>query len=58
MTDSRPPRRLPAILAEIVSVVFAVLLALAVDEWWEERELARFGDRTLDAIAQEIRGNR
>ncbi len=51
-------RRLPGILAEVVSVIFAVLVALAVDEWWEERENTAMADRMVDAIAEEIRGNR
>lgn len=58
MSDSRLVRRLPTILAEVVSVVFAVLVALAVDQWWEEREEARLAADTLEAVAREIRGNR
>lgn len=49
--------RLPTVLAEAVSVVFAVLVALAVDEWWEDRENLELGRRGLEAIAAEVRTN-
>lgn len=51
-------KRLPTILAEALSVIFAVLVALAVDEWWEEQENVALAERMTGAIAQEIRGNR
>lgn len=46
------------LFAEIVSVVFAVLVALALDEWWEERENAAMAEASLVAIAREMRENR
>lgn len=49
--------RAPIMAAEIVSVVFAVLLALAVDEWWEDRENAELGRRGMDAVSAEIARN-
>lgn len=60
MTETHSPlrRRLPTILAEAISVIFAVLFALAVDQWWQDRENVALAERTTDAIAQEIRGNR
>jgi hypothetical protein len=48
---------LVTIAAQVVSVVFAVLVALAVDEWWEERENMELGRRGVAAIAAEVRGN-
>lgn len=51
-------RRLPRILAEIASVIFAVLVALTADEWWEEREEIADAERMTGAIVEEIRGNR
>jgi hypothetical protein len=58
MPDSRIADRLPTLLAEVASVVFAVLLALALDAWWDGRERARLADQTLAVVAREIRGNR
>jgi hypothetical protein len=49
---------LPRVLAESVLIVFSVLLALAVDEWREEGELAREVQEARTAFANEIRGNR
>ena len=49
---------LPRVLAESVLIVFSVLLALAVDEWREDRELAREVAEARAAFANEIRGNR
>lgn len=52
------PRRGSRLLAEGALVMFAVLVALAVDEWWEERENADLADRATQAIIAEIRRNR
>lgn len=49
---------LPRVLAESVLIVFSVLLALAVDEWRDDRELAREVQEARAAFATEIRGNR
>ena len=49
---------LPRVLAESVLIVFSVLLALAVDEWRDERELAREVAEARMAFANEKRGNR
>ncbi len=46
------------LLAEVVSVVFAVLVALALDEWWEDRENDANARASLVAIAEEMRENR
>lgn len=58
MDDTSPTRRWSDLLLEIASVVFAVLLALAVDEWWEEREDVERARETTRALVQEIRQNR
>jgi hypothetical protein len=58
MADTRVRRWLFQALAEAAFVVFAVLVALAVDEWWEDRERAELAVRTTEAIAGEIRRNR
>lgn len=50
--------RLPEILLEVGSVVFAVLLALAVDEWRDNRAHQQLA-RTAEAnILQEVASNR
>ena len=46
------------LLVEFASVVFAVLLALGVNEWWEGREREEQVHRTTDAVVREIRENR
>ena len=55
---SRARSWLGGALAEATLVVFAVLVALAVDEAWEDRENVRLAERTVEAIAGEIRRNR
>lgn len=50
-------RKLPELLLEAVSVVFAVLVALGVDEWRQDRENLRLAHRALTGIAAEIQGN-
>ena len=54
----RTPPWLVKAVTEATLIVFAVLLALAVDAWWEDRESARLAERTTHAIAGEIRRNR
>ena len=49
---------LPRVLAESVLIVFSVLLALGVDEWRQDRELAREVREAREAFANEMRGNR
>ena len=49
---------LPRVLAESVLIVFSVLLALGVDQWREDRELARQVREARTAFANEMRGNR
>lgn len=58
MVELEPFPRLSTVVIEIVSIVFAVLFALAVDQWWEERENDRLAERTTRAIARELRANR
>lgn len=47
----------PELLVEALSVVFAVLAALAVDEWREDRQNAELASRALDAIVAEVEQN-
>lgn len=55
---SRSGVSMTRLLAEVFSVVFAVLVALALDEWWEDREDAANAAASLVAIAEEMRENR
>jgi hypothetical protein len=50
-------RSLGALLAEAVMVVFAVLVALAVDEWREHREIAAQVARAEAGVEAELRAN-
>lgn len=66
--DSLPPAparvrltlrdKLPEILIEAASVVVAILLAFAVDEWREARSRQALAERARDFIVAEIRANR
>lgn len=53
----RLKEKLPELLLEAASVVFAVLLALAVDEWRETRSREALAARARASILEEIRGN-
>ena len=48
----------PVVLAEVISIVAAVLIALAVDEWWEDRENVEMAETALTAVVEEVRSNR
>lgn len=45
------------ILIEVLSVMFAVLVALGVDQWWEERENIELGNKLKADIELEIQKN-
>lgn len=53
----RLKEKLPELILEAVSVVFAVLLALAVDEWRETRSRNALAERARASILEEIRNN-
>lgn len=50
--------QLPSLLVEAVSVLLAVLLALAIDEWRESRTNDRLRDEMLQKLALEVGKNR
>lgn len=54
---SRLREKLPELLLEAASVIFAVLLALAVDEWRETRSQKALAARARARILEEIRAN-
>ena len=65
--DPRPHRprlrdhlrsKLPEIALEAFSVVLAILLAFAVDEWREERGHRAMAERARQTIIRELRANR
>jgi hypothetical protein len=59
VTDSSPPvRRRGRVFIEILGVVFAVLIALAVDEMWESRENRELGAEADARVMAEIEANR
>jgi hypothetical protein len=49
--------KLAELATEALMVVFAVLVALGVEEWREERQLREFADRARAAVDQEIEQN-
>ena len=55
---SRRPVWLPRVLAESALIVFSVLVALAVDEWREERAMRARSREAVAAIVAEINANR
>ncbi len=50
--------QLPKILLEMISVVFAVLFALAVDQWREEKAQADLAAEALEKVTLEVTTNR
>jgi hypothetical protein len=46
--------RLPALALEALMVVFAVLVALGVEEWREQRQMAAFAERVRSAVLAEV----
>jgi hypothetical protein len=56
--SNRLREKLPEILLEAASVVVAVLLALAVDEWRDARAKRELADRAKRSILSELQANR
>lgn len=50
--------RIAAALTEVISIVFAVVVALAADEWRENRQLQQQADAARAAVVRELRANR
>ena len=50
--------KLPEIVFEGLFVVFAILLALAADEWREDRQNAEIAERAMNGIETEMLANR
>lgn len=54
---ARLPERLVDLSIQAVLIVFAVLLALGLEEWWEERELQAIAAEARLAVELEIENN-
>lgn len=50
-------QRLPDLLVEALFIFFAVVLALAAEEWREGRDRRALADRALRSVVEEIRSN-
>ena len=57
LTGEKVRWRFAELATEALMVVFAVLVALGVEEWREERQLRAFADRARAAVDQEIELN-
>ncbi len=57
LTGEKVRWRFAELATEALMVVFAVLVALGVEEWREERQLREFADRVRAAVDLEIRQN-
>ncbi len=58
LSTMKKPAWLPSLFLEIVSIIIAVLLALAVNEWRETRSNNRLADTALMNIQEEIAENK
>lgn len=56
--ESTRHQRLAKALFEAVLIVFAVLVALAVDEYWEQREERQLAETAVERITSELLQNR
>lgn len=56
MTDGRVPR-LAALVREAAAVLAAILIAFALDAWWDARTERRDMEEALDAVASEVDRN-
>jgi hypothetical protein len=57
MSDNALRRRVPELLLEAAMIFFAVMLALAAEEWRENRDRLELADRALRSVAEELRSN-
>jgi hypothetical protein len=57
MSDNALRRRVPELLLEAAMIFFAVMLALAAEEWRENRDRLALADRALRSVAEELRSN-
>ena len=57
MSTSLMRRKLPELFLEAAMIFFAVMLALAAEEWRENRDRLELADRALRSVVEEMRSN-
>ena len=57
MSTSLMRRKLPELLLEAAMIFFAVMLALAAEEWREQKDRIELADRALRSVIEEVRSN-
>jgi len=50
-------RKLPELVLEAAMIFFAVMLALAAEEWREQKDRIELADRALRSVIEEVRSN-
>ena len=57
MSTNMMRRKLPELLLEAAMIFFAVVLALAAEEWREQKDRQDLADRALRSVVEEMRSN-
>lgn len=57
MADLGLRRRLPDLIVEAALIFFALMLALAAEQWREQRDRQELADRALHSVIEELRSN-
>ena len=57
LSSAKLPERSIDLVLQAILIVFAVLLALGVEEWWDERELLEKAAEAQSAVEVEIENN-
>ena len=57
MSSSLMRRKLPELFLEAAMIFFAVVLALAAEEWREQKDRQELADRALRSVVEEMRSN-
>jgi hypothetical protein len=57
MSPSLMRRKLPELVLEAAMIFFAVMLALAAEEWREQKDRIELADRALRSVIEEVRSN-
>ena len=57
MSPSLMRRKLPELFLEAAMIFFAVMLALAAEEWREQKDRVELADRALRSVVEEVRSN-
>lgn len=57
MSPSLMRRKLPELFLEAAMIFFAVMLALAAEEWREQKDRIELADRALRSVVEEVRSN-